>query len=71
MNPKSKGKFIVGSIHKTTGLFSVSQTPARHNEYLSAHAEAQRLAAKHPEKNFVVLEIKAAFAAVDVIQVEV
>lgn len=71
MNPESKGKFIVGSVHKTRGYFSIAQEPVRHNEYLSAHAEAQRLAAKHPEKNFIVLEIKAAFAAVAVTQVEV
>lgn len=57
-------QFIVGSVTKTGGYFSISSKPKIHEEYKDALHEAQRLAELNPDKKYIV------WAAVAVAQVE-
>lgn len=50
-------QYIIGSKHKTTGDISVSTHPSIHLSLASAKIEADRLAIKHQEKAFIVLEV--------------
>lgn len=53
-----KGDLIIGSVHKTTGLVSISDKPVPHTNFMSAQLEGERLAKEFPQKKFVVLEVK-------------
>jgi len=67
MSPRTtvySSQFIVSSVDKITGRFSISATPAVHTEYAKALYEAQRLASLYPDKKFIV------WAAVAVAQVD-
>jgi hypothetical protein len=58
-NPQDyKGKFLVGSIQKATGFFSMTSNPARHATREFARAEAARLAKIDSSKMFVVLNVQ-------------
>lgn len=50
----SKGNYIVGSIHKTRGTFSVASNPSIKMNLSDARREAERLAGMNTEKRFVV-----------------
>jgi transaldolase len=66
MSPRTtvhSSQFIVGSVDKITGRFSISANPEIHTEYAKALHEAQRLASLYPDKKFIV------WAAVAVSQV--
>jgi hypothetical protein len=60
------GDWIVGSITKIGGMFSMSSAPARHPTKDSAKAEAARLAAIDKQKKFVVMKIEAMASTQDV-----
>lgn len=50
-----KGKYLIGSISKNNGVFSMTQNPARQPTRDAAKHEAARLAKLDPSKMFVVL----------------
>jgi hypothetical protein len=52
-----KGKWLVGSIQKTTGAFSMTSNPARQPTREAAKNEAARLAKIDSSKMFVVLNV--------------
>jgi len=52
-------QFIVASLGKATGDFSISPRPYIHESYASALHEAQRLAGQLTGKKFVVLAVTA------------
>lgn len=52
-----KGKFLIGSIHKITGAFSMTANPARQPTREAAKTEAARLAKIDSSKMFVVLNV--------------
>ena len=41
--------WIIGSLHKNTGIFSVAEKPAIHTKFSKAEKEAERLAGNHIE----------------------
>ncbi|HET8687947.1 MAG TPA: hypothetical protein VFM18_15010 [Methanosarcina sp.] len=51
--------YIIGSIHKQTGNYSVSESPAQQPTISAAEKEAKRLALKFPEKDFIVLKLES------------
>lgn len=53
-----RGKFIVGSIEKSTGNVSFSKKPKEHDFQVDAAKEAERLAIIDTNKSYVVAEIK-------------
>lgn len=53
-----KGKFLIGSINKTTGAVSFSINPARQPSHEAAKKEAARLAKLDQNKHFMVVEVK-------------
>ena len=52
-------QFIVASVSKIGGVFSISEKPLIHAEYATALHEAQRLASIHQSKKFIVLAVAA------------
>lgn len=58
--------YIIGSIHKTTGQWSISASPVEHVSYTKAVKEAERLAGIDTSKDFVVLQKKAIPQAIQV-----
>lgn len=60
----SKG-FIVGSIDKKTGNWSISASPRIHTTRPSADSEAERLARGATNKKFVVLDVKGVCAVAE------
>lgn len=56
---KMKKGIIIGSIHKTTGEFSISKKPTIHTNRREAMHEAARLARTAPEKKFILLNMDA------------
>jgi hypothetical protein len=61
------GDWIIGSMTKDTGVFSMSTYPARHPSESSAKTEAARLAAVDKTKKFVVLKIAGMAAVQEVV----
>lgn len=53
--------WIIGSIHKKTGNFSVAEKPAIHTKFSKAEKEAERLAGNHADKHFIVMELSSMF----------
>lgn len=51
--------YIIGSIHKETGNYSISPNPAQQTTLPAAEKEAKRLAVKFPEKDFIVLKMES------------
>lgn len=51
--------YIIGSIHKQTGNYSISALPAQQTNLSAAEKEAKRLAVKFPEKDFIVLKMES------------
>ncbi len=49
--------WIIGSIHKKSGAFSISPNPKIHTQLTSAVIEAKRLAGIHTEKRFVIMAL--------------
>jgi hypothetical protein len=62
-----KNKFIIGSLHKTTGGFSMTASPCRQPTREAAKAEAARLAALDKTKMFVVLNVTDIASVQDVV----
>lgn len=62
-----KGKFLVGSINKTTGQVSFSAHPARQPNREVAKAEAARLAAVEKGKMFAVVQVLDIASVQDVV----
>jgi hypothetical protein len=62
-----KDKFIVGSINKATGVWSISSSPALHDSLYMAQREALRLAAINTDKKFVVLRVSGIAASQNVV----
>jgi len=50
----ARGSYIIGSINKQTGAFSVASNPGVHYDLNTARREAERLSRAHTEKKFVV-----------------
>lgn len=66
-NGVQTGSYIVGSLLKSTNAFSTSGDPAGHKTRDAANTEAQRLARMHPDKKFVVLEVKGVVSVGDAV----
>lgn len=52
-----KNNYIIGSINKTTGDFSISARPKIHDTLEDAKFEASRLASLDSSKKFVIFKI--------------
>jgi hypothetical protein len=63
-------QFIIGSLNKTTGAFSISESPVVHPNAVEADKEAKRLASLDSNKIFVVLKVTNGFQNVVVQNVE-
>jgi hypothetical protein len=61
-----KEKFIIGSISKVSGEFSISKKPAIHDNFLTAQRECERLSRIHTDKQFVCFQIKGICQAVQI-----
>lgn len=61
------GQFIVGSIDKSTGVFSATSQPMAHLTKGAAKTEATRLAGIYKTKKYVVLEVGGIVSATDVV----
>lgn len=62
-----KTKFIIGSLDKSNGVFSVQPNPARQPSKAAAQKEAERLAQTFKDKKFVVLEVIGIASVQDVV----
>ncbi len=51
-------KFIIGSINRANGIWSIASNPNEHTSESHARREAERLAQLDPSKTFVLMEIK-------------
>jgi hypothetical protein len=61
------GNYIVGSLNKTTGVFSAVQNPKIHLMEHLAKDEAVRLARNETQKEFVVLQVVSVVTVNDVV----
>lgn len=61
------GKWIVGSIDKSTGRVSFSTNPKPHELRVHALDEAKRLARQHPNKKFMAVKIDGIASAKDIV----
>ena len=66
IHERGQGAFIIGSMKYDgfhTEKVSLSEQPVVHDNAISAAKEAERLAALHPDKTFVVFEAVGAVRA--------
>lgn len=63
-------QFIIGTMNKVTGVFSISEAPVVHPTALEADNEAKRLASLDSSKIFIVLKITNGFHKVVVQNIE-
>jgi len=62
-----KGRYMVGSIHKTTSAISFSANPITHSTIGAAKTEALRLANLDPTKKFIIVVIDSIVSKQDVV----
>lgn len=65
--PVKEKEYIIGSIHKTTKVMSISAQPTVHTDINVAKKEAERLAKLHIDKKFVVLKFEGICSAENVV----
>lgn len=53
----AKGTFVVVSIDKQTGVFSIAASPKAHLSESEAKTEAERLARNHTDRKFAAMRV--------------
>lgn len=53
----ARGTFVVASIDKQTGVFSIAATPKAHLTESQAKTEAERLARLHTDRKFAPMRV--------------